>query len=102
MAKVTDWWGLWAAGAIGLIAYLSLVRLDAQVGTLRDEFTPQTIGWYLLAFVGFLVALWWNERRPIPLVWLWVIPIVFRLLLLATTPTLSDDVYRYIWDGNVS
>ena len=102
MTRARNAWGLWMAATVGLVAYLGLVRLDANVGTLRDEFTPQTIRWYLLAFAGFLLALWWNGRHPIPVVWLWVIPIVFRLLLLATTPTLSDDVYRYVWDGNVS
>ena len=55
-----------------------------------------------MAFVGFLLALWWAERRSIALMWLWLVPIVFRLLLLVTTPTLSDDGYRYIWDGNVA
>ena len=97
-----DHWGLWVAGAVGLVAYGGLVRLDMSAGTLGEEFTPQTIGWYLVAFASFLLALWWNERRPVPLVWLWAIPIVFRLLLLTTTPTLSDDVYRYLWDGNVA
>ncbi len=95
-------WGLWVAAAVGLVAYLGLVRLDATAGTLRDRFTPRTIWWYLLAFAGFLLALWWSERHRIPLVWLWAVPIAFRLLLLFTTPTLSDDVYRYLWDGNVA
>ncbi|MEP7358062.1 MAG: glycosyltransferase 87 family protein, partial [Anaerolineales bacterium] len=27
--------------------------------------------------------------------------ILFRLVLLPTTPTLSDDMYRYVWDGRV-
>ena len=95
-------WGLWVATALGLVAYGGIVRLDSTAGTLRDGFTSQTIGWYLLAFAGFLIALWWNERRRVPLVWLWAIPIAFRLVLLTTSPTLSDDVYRYLWDGNVT
>jgi len=28
--------------------------------------------------------------------------IIFRLTLLFTTPTLSDDIYRYVWDGKVA
>ena len=31
-----------------------------------------------------------------------VFGIIFRLTLLFTTPTLSDDIYRYIWDGKVA
>ena len=95
-------WGLWLATTLGLAAYAGMVALDIRTGTLRASFTSQTIVWYLLAFVGFLVAVWWNERRRIPLLWLWSVPIAFRLVLLATTPTLSDDVYRYLWDGHVA
>ncbi len=95
-------WGLWLAALLGLAAYAGLLALDIDAGTLRDRFVSQTIVWYLIAFAGFLVALWWNERRAIPLLWLWSLPIVFRLMLLATTPTLSDDVYRYLWDGHVA
>ena len=102
VARVRPAWGLWLAGLLGLAAYVGMVELDAAEGTLRGPFTPQTIGWYLLAFAGFLVALWWSERHRIPLLWLWAIPIVYRLLLLATTPTLSDDVYRYLWDGHLA
>ncbi len=28
--------------------------------------------------------------------------IIFRLTLLFTAPTLSDDIYRYVWDGKVA
>ena len=95
-------WGLWVATAIGLFGYGGLAWLHADQGTLRDRVTPRTIVWFSVAFVGFLVALWWNRRHPLPLVWLWAIPIAFRLILLSTTPTLSDDVYRYLWDGHVA
>ena len=102
MARLRLTWGLWIAGLLGLVGYGGMVGLDASAGTLRGQFTSKTIVWFLLAFAGFVVALWWNERRPIPFLWLWALPIVFRLLMLATTPTLSDDVYRYLWDGNVA
>ena len=95
-------WGLVVSVALGLVAYGGMLSLDARSGTLRDRFTSQTIGWYLLAFAGFALALWWNERHPIDRRWLWAVPIVFRILLLATTPTLSDDVHRYLWDGHVA
>ena len=28
--------------------------------------------------------------------------VIFRLTMLFTTPTLSDDIYRYVWDGKVA
>lgn len=91
--------GLLIAGCVGLVI------LDAREGTLRDRFVTETVAWYLLAFVGFAVAIWANERssgaRSIPLRWVWGIGIALRLLMLFTTPTLSDDVYRYIWEGHL-
>jgi hypothetical protein len=101
-SRLRSHWGLVVSVALGLVAYGGMLSLDASSGTLRDRFTSQTIGWYLLAFAGFALALWWNERHPIDRRWLWAVPIVFRILLLATTPTLSDDVHRYLWDGHVA
>ncbi|MCP4415947.1 MAG: hypothetical protein GY805_04945 [Chloroflexi bacterium] len=87
---------------ISLIAYLGLVRLDRLYGTLRAQYTPQTIAWYLLAFLAFVGLLIWAERNPVSMNWVWGTAVAFRLLLLFTTPTLSDDVYRYLWDGYVA
>src|SRR5205809_205360 len=58
------------------------------------------------AFVVYLAAVWlvarqpdvWSGRR---LAWLLGFALMFRLLMLATAPTLSDDVYRYVWEGRV-
>lgn len=73
-----------------------------RYGTLRDGRVPETIFWYTLAFVGYLGATVWIEKRAVPMRWVWGAAILFRLLLLLTTPTLSDDVYRYLWDGYVA
>ena len=93
--------GLWLAVILGAVGFLGLVSIDARHGTLRDEFVGQSIAWYLVAFVGFGVAIWSNERQPFPTWILWAVPIAFRLMLLTTSPTLSDDVYRYLWDGHL-
>ncbi len=60
---------------------------------------------YALAYLSYAAAVYWVLRRPGPR---HVLPILvgfallFRVTLLFTTPpTLSDDVYRYIWDGRV-
>lgn len=95
-------WGLGLATAVSLLAYGGLVRLQYQYGTLRAEFIPQTIFWYLLAFAAFVGALVWAEKRAVSLRWIWATAVIFRLLLLFTVPTLSDDVYRYLWDGYVA
>ena len=33
--------------------------------------------------------------------WIWVLAVLMRLALIPLTPELSDDVYRYLWDGHV-
>ncbi len=78
-----------------------LAVLDARHGTLREEHIDQTIVWYIVAVLGFLFAVWWNERHPIRWRWIWVVAIVLRLVMFTTTPTLSDDVYRYLWEGHL-
>lgn len=94
-------WVLCAATALSLLAYVSLVVLDNRHGTLRAEVIPTTIAWYGVASAAFGAAVWSAEKRGISKLWLWLVPLVFRALLLTTTPTLSDDVYRYVWDGHV-
>jgi hypothetical protein len=96
-------WGLllWAGAALG--GYGSLVALHLHSGTLRAGYTPYTIAGYLMTFIAYLAGLVWVEKRPqgaMPLIW--STAILFRLLLLFTQPTLSDDVYRYLWDGYVA
>lgn len=95
-------WGLLLCTGLSLVAHGGLVRMQWLYGTLRDRHTPETIGWYLLAFVAYLGALVWAEKRSISRRWLWGAAVLFRLLLLFTVPSLSDDVYRYLWDGHVA
>jgi hypothetical protein len=68
-------------------------------------------GWFGAAFVLYLAALWYVRtagqrqhpiRQHVILVgFVLLVGIVSRLLLLGTTPTLSNDIYRYRWDGRV-
>jgi hypothetical protein len=89
--------------AISLIAYGGMVSLHLRHGTLRDSHTPDTLIWYGVAFMAYLVALWWAERRrTTSWVVIWAAAIAFRVLLLFTVPSLSDDIYRYLWDGYVA
>ncbi len=94
-------WGLWLAALWSLVGYGALVLIDWLDGTLRAGTTPTTITVYLIVFAGFLFAVWWNERATIPIAWFWAVPILARVVLWLTEPTLSDDVYRYIWDGHL-
>jgi hypothetical protein len=88
---------------ISLVAYGGLVNLHWQSGTLRDEYVPTTLAWCALAFAAYLGSIVWAERRRAsPMVLVWLGAIAFRVMLLFTGPSLSDDVYRYLWDGYVS
>lgn len=82
-----------------------MVVVDGNRGTLRAEVTPITVALIGLATIGYGWAVVALERTGgsslRPLRWLWAAPVVFRLLLTLTEPTLSDDVYRYLWDGHV-
>ena len=86
-----------------VLAYAGMASVDWRFGTLRDQFVTQTLGWYGLAFAAFALLIVWVEwRQRVSMRWVWGVAIVARLLLLTTTPTLSDDVYRYLWDGHVA
>jgi hypothetical protein len=61
---------------------------------------------YGLAYLTYAVAVWRLLRRPDGrrrLILIVALGVLFRaLLLLASPPTLSTDVYRYIWDGRLA
>lgn len=46
-----------------------------------------------------LGAYWWLLRTQLPLRWGLGAALVFRLLWLPALPALSDDLYRFRWDG---
>ena len=99
-----------AALVLGIVA---LVALDRRNGTLRDGVVPDTVMWFLVAWIGWAVAMVAIERsvRPatiraggaftIPWKWLIALGLVLRVALVFTEPTLSDDVYRYLWEGHL-
>ncbi|HEX9924552.1 MAG TPA: hypothetical protein VGD99_17985, partial [Anaerolineae bacterium] len=96
-------WGLIVTAILGLGAYAGIAGLHLRHGTLRDGITPDTLAWYALAFAAYLGAIVWVEvRSNVEMRLVWAAAIGCRLILLLTIPTLSDDVYRYIWDGHLT
>ncbi|MYD22897.1 MAG: DUF2029 domain-containing protein [Holophagales bacterium] len=66
---------------------------------------------FLLVLLLAFGALWWGLRRlgaatgsrsDIPMAGVLAVAVMLRLLALPLTPSLSDDVYRYLWDGRVA
>ncbi|MFB6263588.1 MAG: hypothetical protein ABEL76_08185, partial [Bradymonadaceae bacterium] len=56
---------------------------------------------YALAFIPYAVCLRRLSRRRLPWWSLALAAAAARLLLLPRDPLLSDDIYRYVWDGRV-
>jgi hypothetical protein len=83
------------AGSIGALAWLGDLR--------QSPYAAITL--MLVAFLGFLLAcggLARQRRGRRPMIVLIVgLAVSLRLLMLLAPPSLSDDIYRYRWDGKV-
>jgi len=100
---VTGWRRATAAAiAVSFAAYLALVAIDQQNGSLRDSSIVATLVVLGIAVASFWLAALANERVPMSQRTIWVAAITFRVIVSFTNPTLSDDVYRYVWDGHVA
>jgi len=97
-------------GALGALAPLGAViglclLLIARLGNL-GEHLPAFMSLYALAFLAYSGAVWLVVRYPVLPAGraLWAVlaaSLVFRLVLLPSAPTLSDDLFRYVWEGRV-
>jgi hypothetical protein len=85
------------AGIAGIGGYAAL----ASAGDLR----PRVV-FYLAVhavLLAVMIAVWRVARRAGRRAWtaIFVAAVIFRLVMAAAPPTLSDDVFRYVWDGRV-
>lgn len=86
----------WAAPPLLLVCYAFLAALPT-LGLAVAELT----GWTGLLVILLAVILYCGERYP-PDWPLWLIPAIalaIRVPFLMRPPELSDDIYRYLWDG---
>lgn len=83
----------WIAALLLLAAILFLGFIPSQ-----SDFQWILLG-YLPAFAayGFIIS----RKEPIPLSFYLGIAVLARVMLLFSFPNLSDDVYRFIWDGRL-
>lgn len=85
--------GWYVAVVISLVTYFFLgYRAE------RTETTSLLLCYGILFGVYTWVILKSHQKEV--LFWL-AMAIIFRLILLPSVPTLSDDVYRFIWDGRL-
>ena len=85
-----------AASAAGYAAISRIGKLDEKI--------PELLGvWFFLSLV-YLVSVYLTlrggtGRRRLLLIWIGAV--LFRLLLLPVEPRLSEDLYRYRWQGKL-
>lgn len=89
-------------GLASTLAYVAALGLgDLRKNTISFETTFFAV--FLLYLGAVAVVLRPNAFAPsqltLPLIV--VFAVLFRLVLLPSRPTLSDDMYRYVWDGRV-
>lgn len=96
--KIRAWGGVSLfAGIIIAISLTFLIPLPNLRG-------PQVIAFlasYLIAAAAYLIAVFRLDRDNLSISIIWGFAILFRLVFLFTEQSLSDDVYRFIWDGNL-
>jgi alpha-1,6-mannosyltransferase len=97
-------WGLLlltVLGSVLLIVYHWAQQLqDLRAHTVGFEIAFfAAFGLYLMAVALALRQRFTASRLTLPLIVLFAV--LFRLQLLPTTPALSDDMFRYVWDGRV-
>ncbi len=113
--EVSNWPLLgWAAVALvlavaagGLIIYSD--RFDWQLNLIEIPAVPLAVASCLVG-IAFLSLAWiipWSlNSQPVgrsSLLWFMLaFGLLLRLAMLATTPALEDDFYRYLWDGGVA
>ncbi len=99
---------LWLLVAISAACYLAILRFSRafDVGTSGLPGTDRPIllmlGLFFVAFLGYWLALWVVVKLPgtgrLGL-WIFGTSLLFRLILLPSTPIQEIDIYRYLWDG---
>lgn len=100
----------------GAIVFSGLMGI-AWLGDLRAH-VPAFLLLYGLCFVGYALALvslrgekkgaaGQGSEGPVsvfsrPMIGILGAALAFRLVLIGTSPSLSEDIYRYVWDGRVA
>ena len=92
------------------LALLGAILSIARLGDLGHRAKTMVLYWGV-AHAAYLAAVWWVLRRDwwhggrsvatsaLPIVL--VVGLLARALLIPSAPTLSEDVYRYLWDGRL-
>ena len=88
-------------GVVLLIALAAVATFDAR------RYAGAFIALMGLASLAYVASLWIIARMPAPpgrrlLAACLLLGVAWRLVLLGAAPIVSDDVFRYVWDGSSS
>lgn len=82
------------------LAFVLSAALTIYIGYfVPRESTIELIGAYTIFFISILIILRKLEAGEESLAYYW--GMLLRVLLIASVPKLSDDIYRFIWDGRL-
>ncbi len=90
--------GFLACGSTSTLGYWRL----SELGRVQEKI-PEFVMTYLGLFLLYLASLWLSRLSPsglrVKLFLILLFALTFRLPLVLIPPGLSDDVYRYVWEG---
>ncbi len=100
IGRLRRWGGTsFLAGVAIETCFAALIPL----ATLRGPAVADFLAYFLVAGAAYAIAVARLGRDRLSLRAVWAFAVLFRLTLLLTSPpTLSDDVYRFIWDGRLA
>jgi alpha-1,6-mannosyltransferase len=91
---------LYIALILNIISYIILYLLD--------DFRSQIINYFLTllpAYLAYFLIVYYSLKLKTSankdLIFLLIIGFLIRMILIPSNPILSDDIYRYLWDGKV-
>jgi hypothetical protein len=84
---------------VALFALTYLVHQSADLVVDGVRYAALSAG--MLVVCGGAAALLWRRAGRRDVVVVLVVAVACRLLVVADLPTLSDDAYRFVWDGRV-
>ncbi|MDX1971247.1 MAG: hypothetical protein SFY68_01810 [Candidatus Sumerlaeia bacterium] len=85
----------------GLTATYLILSIWFATASVREETIPLQ-GMYLILFVCYVGLCWIAFKTSAYMRILMGVFLLSRLIFLPSVPTLSDDVYRFLWDGTLS
>ena len=91
---------LLATGFFSILLYL-LLRIQLDLGADIPRFILIYLALFLFYINTILLAQNQDNFKTPFIIIIVIFAVAFRLCLLTSAPTLSNDIYRYIWDGKI-